>query len=44
MDLMGEEMAGAYNKITGEREEVARDGSLMYPRNTLHGTFGASKQ
>lgn len=40
----GEEMAGAYNKITGENEVVARDGSLMYPRNTLHGTFGATKQ
>lgn len=40
----GEEMAGGYYKITGENEVVLPDGTIIHPRNTTHGTFGASKQ
>lgn len=39
-----EEMAGVYMKITGENEIVQPDGTIIYPRNTTHGTYGVSKQ
>lgn len=39
-----EEIAGAYSKITGEREITLPDGSVIHPITTTHGSFGASKQ